>query len=171
MHRNGHYGAALLAYAPVGFLALAFGFSVAAAGGAVLAVALAMVPDWDQRIPGIKHRGVTHTVHFAVAVGAFTGLLGAGVGASSTTDPTPFVFIGAGIFGATTGTLSILAHIGADALTPMGVKPLGEDGPHISYGVCRADSTLGNYGLLALGGTAALVAFYLGEGIQAAAGA
>jgi hypothetical protein len=33
--------------------------------------------------------------------------------------------------------------------------------------VCRADSTPGNYGLLALGGMVALVAFYLGRGVNA----
>lgn len=64
------------------------------------------------------------------------------------------------MFGAATGAVVTLAHIGADALTPMGVAPLGDDGPHITYDVCRADNTLGNYGLLALGGAAALLAFY-----------
>lgn len=79
MHRNGHYGASLLAYSPLGFLAVAIGFPVAAVGGGVLAVALAMVPDWDQRIPGVAHRGVTHTVYFAAVVAVPTGLLGAGM--------------------------------------------------------------------------------------------
>jgi hypothetical protein len=32
--------------------------------------------------------------------------------------------------------------------------------------VCRADSTPGNYGLLALGGAVALVAFYAGRGMN-----
>jgi inner membrane protein len=169
MHREGHYGAALLAYAPLGFVAIALGFPTAGVGGGALAVALAMVPDWDQRIPGISHRGVTHTVHFAGVVAVGTGLLGAGMGASvSTLGVAPLVVVGAAAFGATTGAVAILAHIGADALTPMGVEPLGEDGPHICYDVCRADSTLGNYGLLALGGVAALVVFYAGQGMSTA---
>jgi inner membrane protein len=167
MHREGHYGAALLAYAPLGFGALALGFPTAGVGGAVLALALAMVPDWDQRIPGITHRGVTHTVYFAAGVAVVTGLLGAGMGIS-VSDGRALVTAGAGLFGATTGAVAILAHIGADALTPMGVTPLGEDGPHISYGVCRADSTLGNYGLLAVGITGAVLAFYLGRGLHTA---
>jgi inner membrane protein len=167
MHRKGHYVASLLTYSPLGFAVTALGFPTAAVGGGALALVLAMVPDWDQRIPGITHRGVTHTVHFAAVVAVGTGLLGAGMGAS-VSDGTVPVALAAGVFGATTGGVAILGHIGADALTPMGVEPLGDDGPHISYGVCRADSTLGNYGLLALGFAAALVAFYLGRGIHAA---
>jgi len=166
MHREGHYGASLLAYSPLGFVVIALGFPTAAVGGGALAVVLAMVPDWDQRIPGVAHRGPTHTVHFAAVVAVLTGLLGAGMGAS-VSDGNALVALGAGVFGATTGAVAILGHIGADALTPMGVTPLGEGGPYISYDVCRADSTLGNYGLLALGGAAALVAFYAGRGVHA----
>jgi len=166
MHREGHYGASLLAYSPLGFVVIALGFPTAAVGGGALAVVLAMVPDWDQRIPGVAHRGPTHTVHFAAVVAVGTGLLGAGMGAS-VSDGTVLVTLAAGVFGATTGAVAILGHIGADALTPMGVEPFG-DGRHYSYGVCRADSTLGNYGLLALGGAAALVAFYAGRGVNAA---
>jgi len=166
MHREGHYGASLLAYSPLGFAVTALGFPTAAVGGGALAVVLAMVPDWDQRIPGVAHRGPTHTVHFAAVVAVGTGLLGAGMGVS-VSDGNALVALGAGVFGATTGAVAILGHIGADALTPMGVTPLGEGGPYISYDVCRADSTLGNYGLLALGGAAALIAFYAGRGVHA----
>jgi inner membrane protein len=169
MHRNGHYGASLLAYAPIGFVVIALGFPTAAVGGGVLALGLAMVPDWDQRIPNVPHRGPTHTVHFAAAVGAVTGLLGAAMGASvSSPDVDALAVFGGAVLGATTGTVSILAHIGADALTPMGVEPLGDDGPYITYDLWRADSTLGNYALLVLGGAAALLAFYLGRGVHAA---
>lgn len=45
MHRNGHYGASLLAYSPLGFVVIALGFPTAAVGGGALAVVLAMVPD------------------------------------------------------------------------------------------------------------------------------
>ena len=49
----------------------------------------------------------------------------------------------------------------------MGVEPFG-DGRHYSYGVCRADSTLGNYGLLVLGLVVALVGYGLGAGVNGA---
>jgi inner membrane protein len=134
MHREGHYGGALLAYAPLGSTVIALGFPTAGVGGGVLAVALAMLPDWDQKLPLVTHRGVTHTVHFAAVVAVGTGLLGAGTGASAS-DATPLVVAGAAVFGATTGAVAILAHIGADALTPMGVEPLGDEG-HTSPTEC-----------------------------------
>jgi len=165
MHREGHIGAALLAYSPVGIVTLAVGFETAAVGGAVIAAGLAMLPDYDQRIPGIKHRGITHTVRFAgvVAVGA------AGTGAFVAAlhpEMGGLDMVGLALFGAVIGGVTVLSHIGADALTPMGVKPFGDDGPHISYDICRADSLLGNYGLLVLGFVVALVAYGIGTGLN-----
>ncbi len=169
MHREGHYGASLLAYAPIGFVVIAVGYPVAGVGGGALAVMLAMLPDTDLQIPGIKHRGVTHTVQFAAIVGVPSGALVGAVAASAPTSYAPIVAGIAGfVFGFVTGAVSIVAHIAADALTPMGVTPFGEDGPHITFDVCRADNPIGNYGLLILGGTAALGAFYLGEAVNAA---
>ena len=62
MYRNGHYGAALLAVAPIGAVLTAAGLFELAVAAGVTAVALAVVPDLDQRVPGIAHRGPTHTV-------------------------------------------------------------------------------------------------------------
>lgn len=165
MYRNGHYGAALLAYSPLGLLAVALGFPLAGVGGGLLAIALAMIPDWDQRVPGVAHRGPTHTVYFAGIVAVGTGLLAAGVVAARP-GVGPLSIVGGGVFGAAVGGVTIGSHIAADSLTPMGVEPFGDDGPHFSYGVCRADSTLGNYGLLALGIATGLLAFYLGRAIH-----
>lgn len=65
MNRKGHIGLALLAAAPVQFLAGSilpqWGFLVA--GAAVLAD---RIPDIDQRLPLVSHRGLTHTVLFGV---------------------------------------------------------------------------------------------------------
>jgi inner membrane protein len=163
MHRNGHYGAALLGYAPLGLVTLAAGFEVAGVGGAVVSVGLAMVPDWDMRLPNVAHRGPTHTVRFALGVGAVMGVAGAvslyllGHG--------PLLSAGVATFGVAVGTTAILSHIGADALTPMGVEPLG-DGRTYSLEVCRADSLFGNYGLLILGFIAALLSYWVGQGVH-----
>lgn len=165
MYRKGHVGAALGAYAPIGLVAAALGFDTAAVGGGVAAVGLAMVPDWDQRVPGVKHRGPTHTVRFAAAVsiamtavGGFFGYLHPELG--------PIDAVGAAVFLGVVGGGTILSHIAADALTPMGVEPFGDDS-HYTYDVCRADSTLGNYGLLALGLAVALLAYGIGTGVNA----
>jgi inner membrane protein len=165
VYRNGHYGAALLGYAPIGAATVALGFDVAGVGGAIGAAGLAMVPDWDQRIPGLSHRGPTHTVQFAVTVAVVVGALGALAGYAHP-DAGLLGTLGLATLGSAAGGVTILSHIAADSLTPMGVDPLGEDGRHISYGVCRADSTLGNYGLLALGVVAALLAYALGSGLH-----
>jgi inner membrane protein len=161
MHRNGHYGASLLGYAPIGAVVLTLGFRTAAIGGAVVAVGLAMLPDYDQRVPGIKHRGPTHTVHFAGVVAVGTAALGAFV-AYLHPDLGTADAVGLAVFGAVVGGVTILSHIAADALTPMGVEPFGDD-RHYSFEVCRADSTLWNYGLLLLGLAGSFLAYVVGQ--------
>jgi inner membrane protein len=70
VYRKGHLGVSLLAFAPVGYALVALGYPVLAyaTGGAMLW--LAMLPDLDHRIPLVSHRGVTHTLLCAAAVGA-----------------------------------------------------------------------------------------------------
>lgn len=168
MHRNGHYGAALVAYTPIGALTLALGFETAAVGGGVVAVGLSTLPDVDLRLPFVTHRGPTHTVYFALAVGVATGLLGAGAGAL---DPVlgPVEAAGLGAFGFVVGTATILSHVAADALTPMGVDPWG-NGDRVSYDVCRADSELWNYVLLGIGVVAVAIGGGVGTVLAAAFG-
>jgi inner membrane protein len=165
VYRNGHYGAALLGYAPIGAATVALGFDAAGVGGAIGALGLAMLPDWDQRVPGLTHRGPTHTVQFAALLAVGVGTLGALVGYARPNTGLAGT-LGLAILGSTIGGVTILSHIAADALTPMGVTPFGEDGRHISYAVCPADSTLGNYGLLAFGAIAAVLAYALGSGLH-----
>ncbi|MFC6616327.1 metal-dependent hydrolase [Halopenitus salinus] len=166
MHKKGHYGAALLGYAPLATIALAGGFDVPAVAGALVTLGLATVPDLDMRIPGIPHRGPTHTVQFAVLIGLVTGaggfLLAAGYGA-------PLALAG-GLFGFATGAVAIGSHIAADALTPMGVEPFGANGPHYSLEVARAANPIANYALLGIGILAAVGGGMLGTGIDAALG-
>ena len=50
MYRTDHYGALLIAYSLLGFLAVAIGAVEPAVAGAVLAIAGAMIPDWDLRL-------------------------------------------------------------------------------------------------------------------------
>lgn len=164
MYKKGHYGAALTAYAPVGMGALAVGFEVAAVGGAVLSVGLAMVPDWDQKLPNVSHRGPTHTVRFAIGVAAVTGLLGGALGLTVTSQW--FLVAGTGVYMALVGGLTIGSHIAADALTPMGVTPFG-DNRHYSYDLWNADSTVGNYVLLGLGILSTAIALVIGAELNA----
>ena len=148
MYRAGHYGVALLVYAPLGLGLLLAGYPTLALVGGGLSVALAPLPDVDQRIPFVDHRGVTHTLAFAVAVGAVLG--GAGVFAGRTAGPATALQLG--LFGFVVGVTTIGSHLLADVITPMGIRPLWPlSSRHYTLDITRADNTLANYALLALG--------------------
>lgn len=148
MHREGHIGAALVAYAPVGAITLGSGFNKLAIFGAFGAVGLAMAPDVDLRIPGIQHRGITHTVWFALVVGGLCGIAGAYVGASEGI----IAALGLAVWGFLVGALTIAAHVLADALTPAGVRPFAPyRAEEYSLAMARASNPIANYLLLGIG--------------------
>lgn len=152
MYRTGHYGAALLVYAPMGFLLLAAGYESLAATGAVVALGGSMVPDWDHRVPFLTHRGITHTVWFALLAGAVLGGAGWYLGEGLA----PRSQLGLAAYGFALGVLTIGAHILADGLTPMGVRPFEPLG-HGSYSLklTKAANPIGNGLLFVLGVLAA----------------
>lgn len=170
--RDGHLGAALLAYAPVGLALVDTGTLALAAVGLSVAVSLTMVPDYDQRVGFVSHRGVTHTLLFAVLVGVLVGgaagVLGGAVGLTIEGPVAPFGVAAPGsvlgvdlaplaVFGFLVGTLTTLSHLGADVLTPSGVPllwPLSDY--RFSLGLFTADTTAANYGLLVAGVLATL---------------
>jgi len=144
MYQNGHYGVALLFVAPIGTLLIAAGFVELALMAGATAVALAMVPDLDQRVPGVTHRGPTHTVWFALLVGVITTAIAVAVAIAG-----PVV---SAVTGFVVGTGTIASHIAADALTPAGVRPWSPiNDTHYSLDVVRAKNPLANYALLGLG--------------------
>lgn len=165
MYKMGHYGVSLLAFAPVGFVLVTTGYPALAflAGAAVLW--LATFPDIDHRVPGIEHRGITHTLLFAVAVGAVCAALA----------QAPFYYLdGLGftpgllpaVFGFAVGAGGIVGHLLGDVITPAGVKllyPLSSES--YSLYLTRADSTLWNYGLFVLGVLATAVAAAVAFGV------
>jgi len=147
MYRRGHWGVSLLVFAPVGFALVVLGRpDLAFVGGAAM-LWLSTLPDVDHRVPGISHRGPTHTLAFALLVGAVGA--GAGVGLATVLDGSRPMLVA---FGFGIGTLGILAHLLADALTPAGIPffwPLS--GRDCSVYLTRADNTIANYVLLAVG--------------------
>ncbi|MBV0900179.1 metal-dependent hydrolase [Haloarcula salina] len=141
MHRTGHYGVALAVYAPIGAVVSAAGFESLAVAGGVVAVGGAMTPDLDLRVPGISHRGITHTVWFALAAGVLLGIAGYAVDS-----------VAAGVVGALAGVVLVGAHLLADALTPMGIRPFAPiNGREYSLDVTTASNPVANYTLLAAG--------------------
>jgi inner membrane protein len=159
VYRLGHYGVSLSLYAPIGLaFALAGEPTLGLVGGAGV-LALARVPDYDQRVPGITHRGVTHTVAFALLVGAafavaLVALTQAGSNPMPAAEVAPRAAFAFGV-----GAFGILAHLAGDVLTPAGVPLLWPvSGRTYTVSLTTADSTVWNYLLFALGVFASAVA-------------
>lgn len=148
MYRPGHFGIALLVWAPVGFALVLAGRADLALLGELVMVGLATVPDYDHRLPLVTHRGVTHTLGFALFVGAVLGGIGWVVGG----QPNEFTDSTLGVFGFGVGTLAICSHLLGDVITPAGITLLWPlSGKNFSLYWTRADNMVANYGLLALG--------------------
>lgn len=162
MHREGHLGVALGSYAPIGAITLGIGFEDLAIMGALGAAGLAMAPDIDIRIPFLTHRGPTHTVWFAGLVGILCVVGGIVAGQSSGI----LAALGLGLWAGVVGTVTVCAHLLADALTPAGIRPFApiRDRSY-SYGFARASNPIANYGLLVLGMTAVGGALWVGQKI------
>lgn len=155
MYRPGHYGAALLSYAPLGCAVAAAGHGAVAVVGGIVVVALSTIPDYDHRVPLLAHRGPTHTLAFAVLVGA---ALAAGA-FSIATDEAPLAGPGFAAFAFAVGALSIGSHHLADWLTPMGIRPFWPvSGRRYSLAVTTAANPVANYLLLAAGVGATVLA-------------
>jgi inner membrane protein len=146
VYRRGHLGVSLLVFAPIGLALVFLGRPTLAVVGGAAMLWLAMLPDWDHRIPLVPHRGPTHSLAFALLVGGVGAAVGAGF-ASVAGGGEELVAFGFGI-----GALAVLAHLLADALTPAGVPllwPLSRR--DFSVYLTRADNTIANYVLLAIG--------------------
>lgn len=147
MYRRGHWGASLLVFAPVGAGLVVVGRPVLAVVGGGAMLWLATLPDVDLRLPLLSHRGLTHTLAFAFAVGLVGASVGVALAPSAGGDRAVL-----GGFGFAVGTLGITAHLLADALTPAGVPLLWPlSGRRLSLSVTRADSAVANLLLFALG--------------------
>lgn len=171
MYRNGHIGLALLTAAP---FALLSGFITGSRLGLLLfgfAFITSSAPDIDQRLPFLSHRGCTHTIWFGIGLSLFLAagtvlalspilpgvtLLSGSISATSVvTDHLPLfsiVFI---------GYLSgFISHLIGDILTEAYDYTVNPFWPvsdkAYTLGWTTADSTAWNWGLLILGGTAAL---------------
>lgn len=156
MLKSGHYGAALVLYAPAGFLLLSIDPALAVLGG-VSAVALARLPDCDLQVPFVDHRGATHTLLFLVLVAAALGWLGHMFAGQFGTGRTQTAALGVLV-----GVVAVGSHLLADALTPYGVPllwPLTDR--RFSVSLAPSTSSVANYGLLALGVAATLAAGYV----------
>lgn len=173
MYKNGHIGLALLFAAPFAFL---FGIVFGPHWGVltlVFSFTTARVPDMDQRLNILTHRGFTHTIWFALIVSVAMGSL-----VTQLVSILEFNTIGNGEFLswlvadiptlllATFGfMLGFISHLVGDILTeaydytinpywPISNKPY-------TLGWATADSRLWNWGLLLCGSVSAGVVLFL----------
>ena len=169
---------AMLAYAPVGFVLLRERQLGLALLGLLGVLFVEPLPDSDLWVPGLSHRGTSHSLLAALLVGGVIGALGWVVGDRVAVLfanvlaglDTAAVGIFAGLFqwtaeqlraldgralatfGFAVGVFGVLVHLLADAITVAGVRPLLPLSRwRVSLSSIRADSSVANNGLFGIG--------------------
>ncbi|WP_135303713.1 metal-dependent hydrolase [Haloarcula amylovorans] len=117
MYLLGHLGVGMLAFAPLAHRLCRTGRGRLACIGMATVLLLASSPDVDTYIPGIAHRGITHTVWAALLVGALLAFLGWRIHTDDSGRN------GAAGFAFLLGMVSVGSHLLGDVLTPMGIRP------------------------------------------------
>ena len=152
MLRVGHYGLAMLAYAPI---AVRFGGTdarLAVLAGVPILLLAARLPDADRRLPLTSHRGFTHTLWFVALLPLALVSVVAGHVSPSSLDGSRWILS----FGYLTALAGGLSHLVGDALTPMGIRPLWPvSDRRIAASIVRSEDPMANT-LLLLAGLGAL---------------
>jgi len=159
MYREGHAGLNALLYAPILPLVSHVWSLELALVGALVAVGVANIPDLDQPLPRLRHRGPTHTVWFAVLVGLATG-----AGTALLVPESPVAFR----FGFVIGTCGILAHLAGDVVTPMGISPFAPLWRyHVTLEWFKSKNSRINRALLLVGSSALFASLLVAMGLSA----
>ncbi|RXK49146.1 metal-dependent hydrolase [Halorientalis pallida] len=148
MYRAGHLGVSLLVVLPVAVVLVLAGRPDLAVLGEVCVLSVASLPDVDHELPLVSHRGVTHTVWFALSIGFGFAAVGWVLGGRVTTPRSAELAVAGFGF----GTLGICAHLLGDVLTPTGITPLWPLSRRtVTFDLVRAKNPVANYGLLGVG--------------------
>jgi inner membrane protein len=119
---------------------------------------LVMLPDIDQNIDRLTHRGKTHTIWFAVIAAVTFGIAGAVVG-SLTMELAPEsenLPLFSGLFFGYLAFHGVVTHLLGDVLTPWGIwlfRPVSDT--NYSLDLVKADNTKANLFLFVVGIAAA----------------
>ncbi|WP_166035622.1 metal-dependent hydrolase [Halorussus pelagicus] len=160
MFPPGHYGLALALYAVVGYALLSRGYARDALSGGGVVLAYALFPDLDGQFAFLVHRGVTHTLWFALAVGGLCVLV---VASSLRERPRREALRGA-LWAFFLGSFAVVSHLLADLLNPWGVMPVYPVSPALySLDLVRATNDAANYAMLAFGVGCATAAWIAGR--------
>lgn len=164
MYAPGHVGVALLVFAPLGVVLLATARVRLAASGATVSVLTATLPDVDLFVATLSHRGLTHTLTFAVLAGAALGVAVASCSLARRLRRRSAVRAGSWVW--LTVALSVCAHLLGDVVTPMGVRPFAPvSDVHLSLSLVYSRDPQANAALLFAG--CATTATYWWHGIGA----
>jgi len=155
MYPPGHVGLTALLFAPLACWFRLTGRGQACAECLCVAVSLSLLPDIDKLLPGLVHRGVTHTLLFAAVFGLLVPVLVLpgnrrlpGLGAEHA------------VVGYLIGVGSLVSHLVGDVITPMGVQALFPAlGTVYSLDIVQASSPTANAVLLLAGGAAVALAY------------
>ena len=155
MYPPGHVGLTAVLFAPLVGWFRSTGRERVATECLAVVTALSLLPDVDALLPGIVHRGVTHTLLAAVVVGVALS-----VGLHCRADSGLRLPGKGGIFCSCLGAFAIVSHLLGDIITPMGIQPLFPlwQSAH-SLNVVAARSPTANALLLLAGMTALSVAY------------
>ncbi len=157
MHKKGHIGINALLYSPIAFALSYYGYIQYAIAGGILIWFFSGIPDIDQKIPNVTHRGpVTHSVFSAIGASILTT-----APLFTITQNTTTLLFAAGI-----SAFIILGHMIGDVITPAGIKPFA---PYKDYEanivVCKAKNPIANLGFFAFGFLSLVLSIAYGSGI------
>lgn len=116
MYRYGHLGISLILDAPLSAYLFVAGYHDTLIVSILVVLFAATLPDIDQKLPFIKHRGFTHSVWFAAIFGSLIAFLYLKV---------PYLYgpFPPAITGFLIGFIAISFHLVGDWLNPMGIRP------------------------------------------------
>jgi len=163
MNRLGHVGLALLvASGGAALLGLPLFYTLWLCAGAA---AFSSVPDWD--VNWQRHRGITHSLTFMLAVGFAVGVAVL-LALSYLLPRLPFVagrlrlsFLGAFTAGFFPAACGVGSHLLGDLLTFSGVPLLWPSGRLYSLGMFKSSDLAANVGFGLAGFAAFLLLFFL----------
>jgi inner membrane protein len=118
MFPAGHFGIVMIAYAPIAYVLIVRNRERVVTPGLASALLVTFLPDLDALVPGLVHRGLSHTVLAVLVLGTLSALVWWTVGPRSLGDR-----VRRGAFGFLVGALGAGCHLAGDVVTPMGVQP------------------------------------------------
>lgn len=162
MYPPGHIGLTAVLFAPLICWLRRHGRGRTATECLAVATALSLLPDIDALLPGIVHRGVTHTLLAAIVAGGIVLLL---VRYSNT----PALSLGSehATVPWVVGTTGVLSHLLGDVVTPMGIGLLYPIyGTVYTLDIVPASSPAANATLFVAGLTAVGLAYQVPVGVS-----